>query len=100
MADRIEIETNLLTQDKETIQNQVRVLKSRMAGLKDQMERLSGMWEGPAKETFMIQFWSDCDFIQDFFSEMDAYVDAMEYARQEYEKCENNVSQIVASIRI
>ena len=48
----------------------------------------------------MIQFWSDCDFIQDFFSEMDAYVDAMEYARQEYEKCENNVSQIVASIRI
>lgn len=31
---------------------------------------------------------------------MDAYVDAMEYARQEYEKCENNVSQIVASIRI
>ncbi len=100
MADRIEIETNLLMQDKETIQNQVQVLKSRMAGLKEQMERLSGMWEGPAKKTFMSQFWSDCDFIQDFFSEMDAYVDAMEYARQEYEKCENNVSQIVASIRI
>ena len=43
MADRIEIETNLLIQDKETIQNQVQVLKSRLSGLKDQMERLSGM---------------------------------------------------------
>ena len=67
MADRIEIETSLLAQDKDTIQGEIQSLKTYMTQMREQMEQLSGMWEGPAKEAFMNQFWSDFDYIQSFF---------------------------------
>ncbi|HIZ64617.1 MAG TPA: WXG100 family type VII secretion target [Candidatus Blautia pullicola] len=100
MADRIEIETRLLAQDKESIQTQVQRLRTQKNRLQDRMEQLSGMWEGPAKETFLNQFLSDCEYMESFFSELDAYVQAMEYAEKEYNKCENDVAQIVAAIEI
>lgn len=45
MADRIEIETRLLAQDKESIQTQVQRLRTQKNRLQDRMEQLSGMWE-------------------------------------------------------
>jgi len=100
MADRIEIETSLLAQDKDTIQGEIQSLKTHMTQMREQMEQLSGMWEGPAKEAFMNQFWSDFDYIQSFLTEMDTYTEAMEYAQREYEKCENDVAQIIGAIQI
>ena len=100
MAHRIEIETRLLAQDKDTIQGEIQSLKTYMTQMREQMEQLSGMWEGPAKEAFMNQFWSDFDYIQSFLTEMDTYTEAMEYAQREYEKCENDVAQIIGAIQI
>ena len=100
MADRIEIETSLLAQDKDTIQGEIQSLKTHMTQMREQMEQLSGMWKGPAKEAFMNQFWSDFDYIQSFLTEMDTYTEAMEYAQREYEKCENDVVQIIGAIQI
>lgn len=100
MAERIEIETRSLGQDRETIQSQTEGLKSRTRQLSEQIESLSGMWEGPAKESFMAQFRTDYEFMQEFLMEMDKYVQAMAYAENEYNKCENDVAQLVAAIRI
>lgn len=100
MAERIEIETRSLGQDKETIQTQTEGLRSRMSQMLEQMEGLSGMWEGPAKEAFLVQFRNDYAYMQEFLAEMDKYVQAMAYAESEYNKCENDVAQIVAAIRI
>lgn len=100
MADRIEIDTSLLAQDRDRIQEEVQSLKICIAQVQEQVEQLSDMWEGPAKEAFLNQFWSDCDFIQNFFTEMDTYTEAMEYAQKEYEKCDNDVAQIIGAIEI
>lgn len=100
MSDRIEIETRLLAQDKESIRDQVQQLRKQKDQLQEKMEQLSGMWEGPAKETFLAQFLSDCEYMDSFFSELDTYVQAMEYAEKEYDKCEDDVAQIIAAIEI
>lgn len=98
--EKIEIETRLLGQDKDTVQEEIQSLKSQTEKLKEQVETLGGMWEGPAKDAFMNQFAEDCEFIESFFAEMDAYVQAMEYAEMEYNKCENEAARIVEAIEI
>ena len=100
MAERIEIETRSLGQDRETIQTQTEGLRNRLGQMLEQMESLSGMWEGPAKESFMVQFRTDYEFMQEFLKDMDKYIQAMAYAENEYNKCDNDVAQLVASIRI
>lgn len=100
MTDYIEVETRSLGQDMDNIQNQIQAVRGKIGQLKNSMEVLSGMWEGPAKEAFMTRFYIDYEFMQDFLKEMDRYVQAMSYAQQEYDKCENEVAQIVEAIQI
>nr|WP_317360761.1 WXG100 family type VII secretion target [uncultured Blautia sp.] len=100
MADYIEVETRSLGQDRDNIQNQAEAVRGKLSQLLSSMENLSGMWEGPAKEVFMEQFYTDYEFMQEFLTEMDKYVQAMSYAQQEYDKCENDVAQIVGAIQI
>lgn len=100
MADRIEVETHSLRQDRENIQSQTEGLNIQLGRLLESMERLSGMWEGPAKESFLAQFQTDYQFMQEFLAEMEKYVQAMAFAESEYNKCESDVAQLVASIRI
>lgn len=100
MIGTIEIETRSLRQDRDMIQEQTERLRAEVTRLSEAMEELVGMWEGPAKESFQKQFRVDYDLIQEFLGEMDQYVQAMSYAEQEYDKCEAEVDELVASIRI
>lgn len=100
MIGTIEIETRSLRQDRDMIQEQTERLRAEVTRLSEAMEELAGMWEGPAKESFQKQFRADYDLIQEFLGEMDQYVQAMSYAEQEYDKCEAEVGELVASIRI
>lgn len=100
MAERIEIETRSLGRDRETIQSHTEGLRNRIQSMAEQMESLCSMWEGPAKESFIAQFQSDYEFMQEFLKEMDKYVQAMNFAENEYDKCESDVAQVIAAIRI
>lgn len=100
MADYIEIETRSLGQDRDNIQNQTEAVRGKLGQLQSSMENLFSMWEGPAKDAFMAQYSTDYEFMQDFLKEMEKYVQAMSYAQQEYDKCENDVAQIVGAIQI
>lgn len=75
-------------------------VRTEISHLKEKMANLSTMWEGPAHDTFMAQFNTDYEFIQDFVNEIGTYIETMEYAQREYEKCENAVQDAIASIRI
>lgn len=100
MADYIEIDTAALARDRQTVQSELDRLRTGIDQLKEKMVNLGTMWEGPAHNAFMAQFNADYEFIQDFNNELEKYAETMEYARQEYEKCESRVQQAVASIRI
>lgn len=100
MADYIEIETRSLGQDRDNIQNQTEAVRGMLVQLQSSMETLFSMWEGPAKDVFMAQYSTDYEFMQDFLKEMEKYVQAMSYAQEEYDKCENDVAQIVGAIQI
>lgn len=100
MAAYIEVDTIALEKDRETIQSEMDRVRTGINQLKDKMVNLGAMWEGPAHRAFMAQFHADYEFIEEFHAEIGKYIETMQYAQQEYEKCESNVQQTIASIRI
>lgn len=100
MADYIEVDTQALNRDRQTIQSELDKVRTEISQLKEKMANLGTMWEGPAHDAFMAQFNADYEFIQGFGNELGTYIETMEYAQREYEKCENAVEQAIASIRI
>ena len=100
MADYIEVDTEAVGRDRQTIQSELKQIQIGMNQLKDEMVNLGGMWEGPAHNAFMTQFYADYELIQEFAGQIEAYIEAMEYAEKEYQKCEREVRQAIASIRV
>lgn len=100
MADYIEIDTLALNRDRQTIQSELDRVRTEISQLQEKMANLGAMWEGPAHNVFMAQFNTDYEFVQEFGNEIGTYIETMEYAQKEYEKCENAVEQAIASIRV
>lgn len=100
MADYIEIDTMALDRDRQTIQSELESVQTEIGRLGEKMESLGSMWEGPAHNAFMSQFHTDYEFVQEFAGEIRAYIETMEYAGKEYERCEDAVRQAVESIRV
>ncbi len=100
MADYIEIDTTALNRDRQTIQSELERVRTKINQLREKMVNLGTMWEGPAHNAFMSQFHTDYEFVQEFAGEIKAYLETMEYAEREYERCEDAVRQAVDSIRV
>ena len=99
MHNIIAVNTSTLSSDIETMQTQLNAVKKAAGKMYDSVNVLNSMWEGPAHDAFVTQFMTDqkdmlalCDTIQK--------INVMSEARNEYNTCENQVSGIVASIRI
>ena len=100
MADYIEIDTAALDRDRRAIQSELSRVRSEIDQLKEKMVNLGTMWDGPAHDAFMAQFYADYEFIQEFENEIEKYIETMEYALKEYQKCDDSVQQAIASIRV
>lgn len=100
MADYIETDTMALERDMQTIQSELERVRTEINQLEEKMVNLGAMWEGPAHNAFMVQFNADYELIQEFGNEIGVYIETMEYAVREYQKCEREVQQAIASIRI
>ncbi len=100
MADYIETDTMALERDRQTIQSELERVRTGIDQLKEKMVNLGAMWESPAHHAFMMQFNTDYEFIQEFGNEIGRYIETMEYAVREYQKCEREIQQAIASVRI
>lgn len=77
--------------------NELRQNKEKMTG---EIGELNRMWKGPANEMFVKQFQSDCLSFDRLCKTIEEMIQAMEYAKTEYEKCDNRVNELVRAIRI
>lgn len=100
MADYIDIDTMALNRDRQVIQSELERVRTGINQLREKMAALGTMWEGPAHNAFMSQFHTDYAFVQAFVSEIRAYIETMEYAEREYERCGDAVRRTVDTIRI
>lgn len=100
MENYIEVDTRILKGDIDILKNDVSELRWEVDALQSEMTELAAMWEGRAHAAFQQQFAGDVEFMKSVFEEADQLISCMEYAKKEYDSCEGDIEQLVASIRI
>lgn len=94
----IEIETNTLAQDISDLESELEQARKFILDMAEDMEELDNMWDGPANEAFMTQFGQDVQYAGDLCNMVEKLKECMEYAKQQYEICEAEVSSLISSI--
>lgn len=100
MQQEIAVNTSTLASDIETLQRQLDSIKSDMNKMYEAVRSLNSMWDGPANEAFKQQFQADQTDMKTLCDTVQKIINCMTYAKDEYNTCENEISGIIASIRI
>lgn len=82
------------------MENALDKMKAEIENLFLEIEEFTGMWDGAAHEEFLKQLWLDKRKMQEFENAAEKLAECMEYARKEYQSCENAVSSIVHTVQI
>ena len=66
----------------------------------DSINMLNGMWEGSAHDAFLQAVKSDKQAVEELNQTIGDLLGCFEYAKKQYNNCENSVHQIVQSISV
>lgn len=96
----IAVDTDMMHNSARKMQNGLDKLKTEIEGMLLEIEDFSGMWDGSGREEFLRRLWQDKQKIKEFEHAAEKLTECMEYAKKEYQSCENTVSSIVRTIQI
>lgn len=96
----IEVNTNTLKSDVSEIDGELRAILQCAEKLASTLSQLEGMWDGNAKQAFSSAVRDDLNRLKELVKAMQNLTGKTGTAREEYDRCENAVSQIIASIRV
>lgn len=97
---RIAVDTVTLNSDIGELQIALKGARQQLDDVFNQIAQLDTMWEGPANKEFNIQFSNDYDNTKSMLDTIASLIECMEYARNHYNICEDEVDSLVKSIRI
>lgn len=100
MANIIEVNMAALKSDVSTIEDEIQKINTAAERLLQVLHELEGMWDGNAKQAFSAAVNSDIAQLKELVRAVKDFTGKTGEAREEYDKCENAVSQIVTSIRV
>lgn len=100
MSDFVKVSTQRIHQDKEDILKELNGIGSDIEGLYQEMQALGQTWEGEAWQVFQKQMADDIENMRSVNEKLSVYIRHIEYAEQEYLKCEGNVARLIDSIRV
>ncbi|MBO5474620.1 MAG: WXG100 family type VII secretion target [Lachnospiraceae bacterium] len=90
-----------------TLASDIAALNQALAGVRERLDRiftqiqeLDTMWDGPANDKFKEQFAMDYINAKEMCATVQSLSECMQYAKEQYDNCENQVNGIVAAIRI
>ena len=96
----IAVDTAILKTDVDSITAEINGLRTVRQKIDSEVQQLGSMWDGTAKQAFMAAVQSDLAILDDITASLTELTGSTDDARSDYEKCEENVSNFVASIRI
>lgn len=97
---RLEIETRRLQSDIDSLRTQLKNMSQTGDEMMAGIQALSAMWEGESKDAFTVQFQTDYETLKSMETVIEELIQTLEYAKQQYDTCENTVSSIVSAIRV
>lgn len=96
----IEISTPWLDNDITRMQEQLDNLVAAKNQVYRRLESLNSMWEGAAQYIFINQTRIDETVLQGLVNNLNNLIECMQYAKNEYEKCNDEVNSKIAGIRL
>lgn len=101
MAGReITVDTLILGGDIEELRTTLSRVRAQLDSMFGEVAELDRMWDGPANAVFNKQFSGDYANAKNMCSAIESLIGCMEYARDQYNSCENDVNGIVSAIKI
>ena len=97
---KIEVNTVSLKGDVTSIEGEIRSLRKAAENLRSTSSQLDSMWEGEAKVKFQAAVRDDLNKLESLISAVEKFTRQTDSSRTEYERCENAVAQIIASIKV
>lgn len=100
MNHKIKISTDSLQSESRKILELVLKAEKDLKEIYIEVETLDAMWDGPANETFIKQFFHDYEMFKQTCSFLKSFSEDMGRAADEYNRCENSVLNAVKSISV
>lgn len=97
---RIEMDTQRLQRDIGLLREGRERARSHINELRNKMDAMNNMWEGPANAAMRQRFQKDYDYMMALCSTVQEMINTLESIRQAYDTCENNVHSLVSALRI
>jgi uncharacterized protein YukE len=96
----IAVDTDILNSDIGELQMLLDSAKLQLDEMFNQIVELNTMWEGAAKEQLINQFELDYSNAKNIIETIESLIECMKYARNQYNSCENEIENLVNSIKI
>lgn len=100
MGNRIRVNISTMTREFSEMNNLQKSAQSSLNQLVNAINALSASWEGMAHDALVSTFKSDQESMQDTLNILGEYISTLEEARDEYQKCEEQVESRISSIRV
>ena len=71
-----------------------------MRKLSEVSMQLNSMWEGEAKQAFIMAVQDDIRRLSELITALEKFTTSTDTARGNYDTCEKNVSSIISSLRV
>ena len=95
-----EVDTGNLRKDINALRQYLQTIEHAHAELRDKITEVSGMWEGPAKEAFHLEFKNDCAELIEVCKQMREVLESMDTAATEYDSCDSRIKSIIDAIQV
>lgn len=96
----IEQNTDYLSDDIVRLEDEKNKLERAIDEMFDAVNTLEATWDGPASETFKAQFQSDYETCKEMHRAFGTLIEKLKTAKEEYDRCESEVGELVRSIRV
>ena len=96
----IEINTNMLADDINSMEQNVLQLEAEYNHMFQKLQELNRTWSGPANAAFAVQFAEDLETFKELTKTLQEMISGLKDAKQEYDSCEQRVGGIINTIRI
>ena len=96
----ITVNTDTLASDIAELTSRHNMARRMLTDMFAQIQELDAMWDGPANNEFNRQFANDHENAKGLCQTVESLINCMEYAKEQYNSCENQVNGIVSAINI
>lgn len=97
---KIKVNTSTLKKDTDSITEELKKVKKMIKEMKSDVKALNGMWKGEANEQFNKAFQDDLTDLNHVCDNIQSLIDYETNAKNEYNACEEKVSDLIDTITI